>query len=92
MEVSWMSSEGNAAEVIVGPEPWRTELLRDYDGPSPVPIEAVEREFSPDDGWVVEYAVYFGCFKGAPGKVPITVARHPEIGSYQWFPIRPDPR
>ena len=87
-----MSSEENPAERIIGPEPWRTELLRDYDGPAPVPIEAVEREFSPEDGWVVEHAVYFGSFDGRTRKIPITVARHPKIGHYQWFPIRPDRR
>lgn len=87
-----MPSDQDPARRIVGPEPWRTELLRDYDGPAPLPIEAVERELRPEDGWVVEHAVYFGRFGGEAGKIPITVASHPEIGTYQWFPIQPDPR
>jgi hypothetical protein len=85
-----MSSRENAASEIVGPEPWRTDLLEDYCGPPPVPIDAVEREFRPENGWVVNHAVYFGSFNGEPGKIPVTVASHPRFGRYQWFPIRPD--
>jgi hypothetical protein len=71
-------------------EPWRAEGLESYDGPPPVPVEVIEQVFRPEDGWTTEYAVYIGRFDSELRRIPITTARHPEIGTRQWFPIRPD--
>lgn len=85
-----MSSNKDSVWELVGPEPWRSEPLRDYDGPPPAPVEAVERELGRDAGWVVGYAVYLGRFDGELRNIPITTAMHPHVGTYQWFPIEPD--
>ncbi len=76
----------------VGPEPWRFAPLRDYDGPPPLPIETVTERFRPEDGWTVEHAIYVGRFDGETRWIPTTRASHPKIGSYEWYPIKPDRR
>src|SRR5687768_401512 len=78
----------------IGPEPWRVEPLRDYDGPAPVPLEAIREgllhELGDLEGWTIAHGIHVGSFGGRQGWIPITYAEHPDHGRWQWFPIRPD--
>ena len=85
-----MSPGGAGGFEHIGPEPWRVEPLRDYDGPPPVPVEAVLEGIADEEGWTVDYGVYVGQFDGATRWIPITFAEHPDHGRWQWFPIQPD--
>ena len=83
-----MSERSKQGGDHVGPEPWRVASVRDYDGPPPIPVDEVECRLP--DGWVVTHEVFLGRFGGVMRWIPITTARHPEHGVYQWFPISPD--
>jgi hypothetical protein len=94
MEVTAVNATQSDGWRVVGPEPWRVEAVVDYDGPPPVPVEAVraelEREFGDRSGWTVEYAVHIARFDGEFRSIPITVARHRDGSVLQWFPVAPD--
>lgn len=88
-----MTGSAGTAWEHIGPEPWRVTALRDYDGPPPIPLEAIReglRELGSLDGWAIAYGAYFGSFAGSDRWIPITYAEHPEYGRWQWLPVLPD--
>lgn len=62
------------------------ELVAAYDGPPPVPMEELEREFPPELGFRCSHGWHY-----AGGKVfPFALVEHDNGTVFQFFPRTPD--